>query len=344
MKFSRMVFIFLSLVLLSFSACKDDFLKDVTVEVPVAPRPSMMDYLKYNYSFSMLYDALLRTGLAETLKDTSKPFTIMAPDNAAFAASGITSDSLGKMDVAYLKELLSYHILPGKLPETSIPVALNNKFLSISNRELYISKQLQGMVTVNGVFMLSFGSSRDVEVANGIVHLLAKVLALPPANLKEMLVNNPAYSRFAAALRKFGLLDKLDGKGPFVVLAISDDYFMSEESLNELDTLTHKKFLFDAQIFEDRLFFFSDFQLRPASWGSPNSIQYYIKPEGAVVFDNAQTVVYAVPLNAGANPDYYVWGLGDQIYMNPETPGALTGNGVLIDCYSPLVYPDNARK
>ncbi|MGN7722388.1 fasciclin domain-containing protein [Chitinophaga sp. 22620] len=343
MKFSIRVLVFLSLALLQLNSCKNDFLDDVPETLPVAPKPNMAEYLKYNYSFSMLYDALVRTGLESILADPGKDFTLLAPDNAAFAASGITPDSLGKLDPARLKDLISYHILPGKTPETSIPEALNTKLVSIHDRELYVSKRTKGVLTVNGVRMRTFGTTTDIPVANGVVHVLTNVLALPPASVKELLMNDPDYSRFTEALGKFGLLDKLAGPGPFVVLALNNDFFISQDELDMMDTLTYKKYVFDAQILENRFFFFSDFSLRMPS-DFENRFQYYIKPEGALVINTYDNIIFAVPVNAGPSPDYYTVGLGDQQYINGEKPGKLAVNGTVIDCTAPLVYPYNMTK
>ena len=166
------------------SSCQKDFLVDAPVPKPVAPRASMMDYIKYNYSFSMLYAALVKTGLDKTLADTSVQYTLMAPDDAAFAATGINADSLDHMDVKTLTDLLSYHILPGVFSQDAIPASLNVKYKTVNDRTLFISKQaVSNNITVNAISLRTFGSTRDIGVANGMIHVLTKALKLPYRNV-----------------------------------------------------------------------------------------------------------------------------------------------------------------
>src|ERR1700744_3996973 len=86
---------------------------DVVPQEAIDNRP-MLTILKNNYAFSMLYGALQRTGLDKTLEGTG-PFTLLAPDNDAFNNSGITADSLAKIDIATLKKLIGYHIIKASI-------------------------------------------------------------------------------------------------------------------------------------------------------------------------------------------------------------------------------------
>jgi uncharacterized surface protein with fasciclin (FAS1) repeats len=342
MKYTITRFLVSCFLVAQLSACDKDFLGREETVVPPAPLPAMADYLKYNYSFSMLYGALQKAGLIELLSDTTKRYTLMAPDNTAFANAGISQDSLNKLEPAYLRQWLSYHLLPGKLAFNGIPAILNSTYTTINGQTFYISKQPNGgAAAVNSVKIN--GTAGEIPVCNGAVYVLESTLWLPAASIKEILTTNPIYSRFGAALAKFGLLDKLEGPGPFVVLATNNNRFMSEDELATIDTVAYRKYLFESHIMQGRFFFHTDFQYRPIPESS-TSLQYFIGSDGVLVIDNDASF-FAAPLTAGPNPYYYAVGLGDQISLQyPPSKSLLALNGIVIDCPGSLVYPYNMMK
>ncbi len=70
-------------------------------------------------------------------------------------------------------------------------------------------------------------------------------LRYPAPTPKQWLENAPRYSRFTASLKKFSLLDRLAGPGPFVVLALPnevyDRYGIDDAALENIDTTTYEK-------------------------------------------------------------------------------------------------------
>jgi uncharacterized surface protein with fasciclin (FAS1) repeats len=70
-------------------------------------------------SFKTLYAAIAAAGLEETLKGPG-PFTIFAPTDQAFAdlAPGVLDSLLA--DPAKLKQILTYHVIAGKVNESLI--------------------------------------------------------------------------------------------------------------------------------------------------------------------------------------------------------------------------------
>ena len=73
---------------------------------------TIVDVAVGNDDFSILVAALTRADLVTTLQGAG-PFTVFAPTNAAFEASGITLADVESMDVDDLTQILLYHVISG---------------------------------------------------------------------------------------------------------------------------------------------------------------------------------------------------------------------------------------
>ncbi len=74
---------------ISFSSCEKD-------DDPQVVTNTITDVVVANASFSVLEEAVVKANLATTLSGTG-PFTVFAPDNAAFASAGITSATVTEL-------------------------------------------------------------------------------------------------------------------------------------------------------------------------------------------------------------------------------------------------------
>jgi len=122
-------------------------------------------------NFKTLAVALEKAGLLETLKEQG-PYTLFAPPDSAFTAlhRGVF-DALME-DVDRLRSVLLYHVLPGRLVSADV-------------------MRMRSAKTMNGqdVHILTSGASclideahiinADVPCANGVIHVVDKVL-MPP--------------------------------------------------------------------------------------------------------------------------------------------------------------------
>ena len=128
-------------------------------------------------SFNTLVAAVKAAGLVETLKSDG-PFTVFAPTNSAFGdlLMELGLDSLGDIDEPILKATLDHHAVAG----------LNVKSSDLTDD--FIVPTLGGNITANvtGGATLTDANSRisniiavDVQAANGIIHVIDKVV-LPP--------------------------------------------------------------------------------------------------------------------------------------------------------------------
>lgn len=199
-----------------------------------------------NPQLTTLVAAVKAAGLVDTLNGPG-PFTIFAPANSAFAKlpAGTVESLVRPTAKPTLTSILTYHVVAGK--KLSSKDLAKMKTLTTVNGETLTIKSTAGKVTVNGSSKVVLG---DVQVANGTVFIIDSVLmpknpapSIPeasdadavaigvPATGKGSLAgmstdpaataasNNPALSTLVAAVKAAGLVDTLNGPGPFTIFA-----------------------------------------------------------------------------------------------------------------------------
>jgi uncharacterized surface protein with fasciclin (FAS1) repeats len=130
-------------------------------------------------NFTVLEKAVIKAGLNGTLSGTG-PFTVFAPDDAAFSAAGITSSTVDALPADQLGKLLLYHTLSSKVMAADVPAGPNAKVLTANSPadSIFVTKNSSG-VYVNGVKVIT----ADVAASNGVIHVLAKALNKPSGNI-----------------------------------------------------------------------------------------------------------------------------------------------------------------
>ena len=104
-------------------SCKKD-----EVTVPAGPG-TITAQVSAGTNFSLLKSAVVKAGLATTL-DGAGPFTVFAPTDEAFTASGVTSTVIGSLSVDQLKAILLYHTLGTKVVAMDVPAGPNAKVVT----------------------------------------------------------------------------------------------------------------------------------------------------------------------------------------------------------------------
>lgn len=155
--------------LVSFTSCDDDdpIPVDNTVTGKVVADPN----------FSTLELAVGRAGLATTLSGAG-PFTVFAPDNAAFAAAGITETVLNSLTPAQVSAILLYHTIGAKILATDVPAGPNAKVVTAGGDSVFVTRNATG-VFVNGIQV----TQANIEASNGVVHKIGRVLNPPAGNI-----------------------------------------------------------------------------------------------------------------------------------------------------------------
>ena len=123
-------------------------------------------------SFKTLVIALKAAGLVGTLKGKG-PYTVFAPNDAAFAKLPPgTVESLLK-NKAKLATILKYHVVPGRV-----------RAADVAGKKLIVKTAAGAPVNVDGTFGVKVNDANviqaDIEASNGVIHVIDAVL-LPPA-------------------------------------------------------------------------------------------------------------------------------------------------------------------
>ncbi len=173
--------------------------------------------------YSTLLDAVQKADLAATLSGPG-PFTVFAPNNAAFDAF-LTANGFANLDAVpteTLTKILLNHVVSGAVQssalETGYIKTLATSTAASQTMSMYVDTssgvKLNGVSTVTGA---------DNMVDNGIIHLVDNVIGLP--SIATHAVANSSFSSLVAALTAADLVSTVDTGGPFTVLAPVDAAF-----------------------------------------------------------------------------------------------------------------------
>ena len=123
--------------------------------------------------FTTLVAALKAAALVETLEGTG-PFTVFAPDDAAFAKLPAgTVDTLLKEPTGDLTKILTYHVVPGDYPASALTDGM--KLKTVQGEDITITIK-DGKVYANEAMV----TAADVTASNGVIHIVDSVL-IPPS-------------------------------------------------------------------------------------------------------------------------------------------------------------------
>lgn len=123
-------------------------------------------------NFTTLATALKAAGLVDALQGEG-PFTVFAPTDEAFAKLPPGTVEALLKDIPKLKEILLYHVVPGKV--TAQQVASLRTATTLQGSTITVGTS-GGGVTINNAKVVA----TDVMASNGVIHVLDTVI-LPPA-------------------------------------------------------------------------------------------------------------------------------------------------------------------
>jgi uncharacterized surface protein with fasciclin (FAS1) repeats len=163
-------------------------------------------------TFSEFALAVEKAGLKELLKTYNK-YTCFAPTNAAMQQY---YDSLGISAVSALTDsvvryMVYSHLIPGKTYKTTDFVEGALAGTNMNSRYLVIAYKAQASAETIDIFLNtnSLITDWDIEVENGIIHSINKVLTPSTAAIPTLMANDPRISLFVEALEVTGLSDSL---------------------------------------------------------------------------------------------------------------------------------------
>jgi len=131
--------------------------------------PSVVNIAIDNPNFSILVSAVVKAGLADALSGAG-PFTVFAPTNDAFEnlfqALGVSG--VEDLSAEQLTPILLYHVVQGNVLSTD----LSNGEVGTLNESNSLQIDLTSGVKINDSNVIA----ADIQGANGVVHVIDKVL------------------------------------------------------------------------------------------------------------------------------------------------------------------------
>jgi len=170
-------------------------------------------------SFGTLLAAAEAAGLVGALQGEG-PITVFAPTDEAFAKLG--QDKINELlkpeNKAMLASILTYHVVPGKQKAEHVVQA--SSLDTLNGQRIDITTNDEGAY-VDGAKIVS----TDVDASNGVIHVIDSVILPSGHDIVATAVEAGSFNTLAAALEAAGLVEALQGEGPFTVFAPTDEAF-----------------------------------------------------------------------------------------------------------------------
>lgn len=233
---------------LLLAACGDDT-ESSTTETPApaeteapAEAQDIVAVASGNPEFSTLVELVSAAGLVETLQGEG-PFTVFAPTNAAFEKVPAEVMDMLAADTELLAQVLTYHVVSGKVMSSDVRPG---SVPTVQGEELEISVD-GSTVKVNDANVIVV----DVEASNGVIHVIDSVI-LPPSvasalaegsesptedtamgddamagsgTVVDVATEAGSFTTLLSLVEAAGLVETLQGEGPFTVFAPTDEAF-----------------------------------------------------------------------------------------------------------------------
>ena len=148
-----------------------------TMAEPEGPSMNIVETAVAAGSFNTLAQALVATGLVDTLSNPDDNFTVFAPTDDAFAKlpEGTLEGLLADPDA--LSNILLYHVIGGSVVDSTTAISLAGQTATMANGDSVAISLVDGELLIND----SIVTATDINATNGVIHVIDTVL-LPPAD------------------------------------------------------------------------------------------------------------------------------------------------------------------
>ncbi len=128
----------------------------------------------FDPEFSILVQAVIKAGLAETLA-TGGPYTVFAPTNEAFVAAlgELGYANLDAVPESALRQILLYHVVPGRVYSSDLT---SGKIRTANGDEFAVNTSQLTLTDTQGRVANLIPTLLDVQATNGVVHVIDKVI------------------------------------------------------------------------------------------------------------------------------------------------------------------------
>lgn len=214
-----------------FCGCK----KEDAVIKPLQSLPGTLEYIQKESRFSLLSQALTRSGLDKILAEGN--VTVFAPADSAFIQAGWTRETIDRLTPDSIRFVLGYHIAPGIIGSENIagfyktfPLTLNKDY------QPNIAKNYYGLF-FNGNHI----NHANIKTGDGLIHELEAVAFPPTADLLTTLYSQPDLTIFSAMVKRFVLLSDYIQTETLTLVVPDDKAFQDSgytaQSVNDPDTM-----------------------------------------------------------------------------------------------------------
>jgi uncharacterized surface protein with fasciclin (FAS1) repeats len=187
---------------------------------------TVFDVIANSPNHTILEAALIQEGLDVELRKTG-PFTVFAPDDAAFnqylSDNNITSAQL--LANPELKNILLHHVVSGTVLSTDLTAG---EVVTLNGADVTVN--LTGGVFIDDAEV----TTADLTDANGVVHVINGLLIPTFDDVTEVVSRSPDHTILLQALVKANLVSTLQGAGPYTVFAPDDSAFIRFLAANML--------------------------------------------------------------------------------------------------------------
>ncbi|XP_064609669.1 transforming growth factor-beta-induced protein ig-h3-like [Liolophura sinensis] len=177
-------------------------------------------------------------GFLEKLKSTDEEFTLFAPTDEAFEAVPRSYLEAIRSQPTALENVVKYHIAKGKMTTDSFISQQSVKTESSISADIKVTVYRKGLA-VNDATV----TNPDNTCANGVIHVVDKVMLPPESDLLDMIRSDPDLSSFYSTIETAGLASLFADSDQLTVVAPTNEAFDAmdrsdlEKMLLDPDTL-----------------------------------------------------------------------------------------------------------
>lgn len=215
---NKLNYIFLlSVMLMVLSGCKKEASEAISAD---NNRIGMV--VADNFNLSVFSTGLNRGGLKNKMLEAG-PFTAIAPSDIAFSKISLgTPALLLGADPALVSGIMNYHILNGRYEFNKLPFLFNQEIRSGNGGKLFVTRWVKGkdtVLTINGSKVLA----QNISASNGLIQVIDRVLEpYKHESVVEAVASDRDLTLFYQALQRAGLIETLNGKGPYTIFAANN--------------------------------------------------------------------------------------------------------------------------
>ncbi len=195
--------------------------KEKEEEMKAVADMTIAEYASSNSNFSILVEALAKADLVNALNGDGN-FTVFAPTNAAFTAlfTELGISGIADLSKETLTPILLYHVLGTEAKSSMITSGYYSTLSPAQGSYLSLKVDASSGVKLNKNTSVTIA---DVDVKNGVIHAIDKVMF--PPTVVDQAMDNDNFSILVQAVVKANLAGALSGTGPFTVFAPTNAAF-----------------------------------------------------------------------------------------------------------------------